>query len=179
MHSKHKEDIFCVSKLCITVMSFFWLEMYFFCRWMLMSFFWTWGSALQPLSGKTFFSLVLKSCAGVKTIQIRLGKLITRIIWWSNLDSQLLLGSGSFCALGFGTLGDSGEGAGAGASFATLICSFLSSLFFSSFVCCSWAIFCRSIPDPPAFVVFRADFLPFWASLSAELEKNNYINNTI
>lgn len=101
-----------------------------------------------------------------------------------------LRGSESFCASDLATAGPfagaeavgdlgggaetgwvSGGGAAAAASFAALICSFLSSLSLSNFACCSWATFCRSSPDPPTLVVFLDDFFPFCASLSAELEK--------
>lgn len=86
--------------------------------------------------------------------------------------SAFLLGlglatAGAFAGAGAG--GDSGGGAAAAASLAAWICSFITSLSFSNLACCSSAIFCRSTPEPPARVVFLADFLPFCASLSAEL----------
>lgn len=73
--------------------------------------------------------------------------------------------------LGSGPFATSGGFAAAAASLAALICSFLSSLSFSNFICCSSATFCRSIPEPPALVVFLADFFPAGAPLSAELQK--------
>lgn len=86
------------------------------------------------------------------------------------LQPPYLLGSGPF-ATGFITAGASGGCAAAAASFAALICSFLSSLSFSNFICCSSATFWRSIPEPPALVVFLAAFFPACAPLSAELQR--------
>lgn len=91
------------------------------------------------------------------------------------LKTCYLLGSGFF-ATGFVTAGaltgaSGGGAAAAAASFAALICSILSSLSFCNFTCCSSATFCKSTPEPPALVVFLADFFPFCAPLSAELQK--------